>query len=120
MWRKLTGAPPKRDPVRQLCSVSSPRYCGELNARFQSSFQTSRTPFTVFPLTRAFVAQISGMAGTFEVISLSTAAHAFLRSSGAVIAAALSMASLTSLSLKTAQFELLIGMIAFPLNGTYR
>src|SRR4051794_13775274 len=60
------------------------------------------------------------MAGAFEVSSLSTPAQAFLRASGSVIFAAASIEALTCGSSRTAQFELLIGTIALPLNGTYR
>src|SRR3954453_21412516 len=92
----------------------------ELKDRLQSSFQTSRTPWTFDPLTSGFDAQISGMAGAASVIILSMFAHAFRRAVRFVTPAAVSIAALIFGSSSCAQLTLLTGTIVLPLNGTYR
>src|SRR5438094_2802654 len=99
-------------------SGRSPHYCGELNERSQSAFQTSITPLTAAPRISAWFDQISGMAAAVPVIILSTFAQAWWRAVGSLTADAASIAAFIFGSLRTDQFELFTGTIAFPLNGT--
>src|SRR5438874_6730162 len=111
--RRCGGAP----QISCWLGLCGPHFV-ELNDRFQSSFQGSSTPWTVDPSSSALSDQTSGIAAASLTIILSAWANALNRADWFAIAAAESIFLLTFGSLSTPQFELLIGTIASPLNGT--
>src|SRR5919202_3973040 len=82
----------------------------------QAAFDLFTTALTSVDLISGGLSHVHGITAAVPVTILSISAHAFARAAGSMSTSALAIALLIFGSFSCGQFELFVGLIAFPLN----
>src|SRR3954447_16445647 len=88
----------------------------DMELKSQAAFALLSTGFTFVARTRYGLSHIHGMAAAVAVIFLSISAHACARCWSPTTVSALSISSLSALSLRSDQFTLPVWTMFFPLK----